>query len=384
MTSPLTIVVNAFNRPASLERLLGSLLRAEIHGAVDLLISIDGGGDGAVRAVAAGTDWPHGEKTVRAFDQNLGLVEHFLRCGDTTRELGDIIYLEDDLVVSRQFANYAREALAAYREEHRIAGISLNRLPINGYTHHPFEPIPDGSDVFFAAVYWYQGQVYTPDMWDRFACWWQESRRPVSPADGLHPLFLPHPRWTGDFFPEAMLYLKQTGRYFVFPRTSHSTQFGDPGAHFDRRTDAYQVPLQHHPSLFRLSRIETSQSVYDSYLEILPDRLAASIPDMDFDVDLNGTRPQTALRAPFTLTTRPVRRAVSTFGLQMRPPELNVIDQVPGTEIRVAAAGNVRFGRLSELATAARLDAYYHPNRAGLLRALLYRAARKTGGTAGN
>jgi hypothetical protein len=68
----------------------------------------------------------------------------------------------------------------------------------------------------------------------------------------------------------------------------------------------------------------------------------------------------------------------------MRPPELNVIDQVPGTEIRVAAAGNVRFGRLSELATAARLDAYYHPNRAGLLRALLYRAARKTGGTAGN
>jgi hypothetical protein len=372
-----TIVVNAYNRPASLRRLLAGLQQAEIPNGAGLVISIDGGGDPAVREIAGSFDWPFGEKTVRLYDRNLGLVDHLMACGGLTRELGDIVYLEDDLAVSRQFYACSAGMLGAYRSEDRIAGVSLNRLPINGYTHHRFEPLPDSGDVFFARVFWYQGQAFTPEMWDRFAGWWASRRRPVAPEDGLHPLFLPHPRWDRDFFPQAMLYLQDTGRFFVFPRESHTTQFGDPGTHFDRRTDVYQVPLQHHRAPVRFPALDAAQAVYDAFLEILPDRLAPALPGYDFDVDLNATRPRTALRKPFALTTRPVRRAGQTFGLRMRPPELNVLERVPGPEIRLARAEDLRFDRLSVLAAAARLDRYHHPHRTGLLRQLLYRLAQR-------
>lgn len=374
--NPLTIVVNAYNRPASLQRLLGSLLRADLPDGTDLLIDIDGGGDPAVRRLAEALDWPGGEKIIRAHDKNLGLVEHFLHCGGLTRDLGDIVYLEDDLAVSRQFVHFSLQALAAYRDDDRIAGISLNRLAINGYTQHRYVPLPDEGDVFFAQIFWYQGQAFNPAMWERFEMWWENDRRPITPQDGLHPLFLPHPRWENDFFPETMLYLQYTGRFFAFPRESHTTQFGDPGTHFHRRTGVYQVPLQHLRDRFRFKGLDASRAVYDSFLEILPDRLAGSLPGYSFDVDLNGTRPRGAFRAPLALTTRPVRRAEMGFGLQMRPPELNVIDQTPGAAIRLARVEDVRFDRLAELATAARLDRYHNPNRIGLRRALLYRILR--------
>ena len=375
MAAP-AIVVNAYNRPGSLERLLGSLIRADVPNGVRLLISIDGGGDPGVHRVADGFEWPFGIKTIQAHEQNLGLVEHFIYCGGLTRELGDIIYLEDDLVVSRQFFNYTVGSLAAYRDDDRIGGISLNRLAINGYTLHRFEPLPDGGDVFFARIPWYQGQVYTPAMWERFSNWWRSSRRPVTPEDGLHPLFLPHPRWKNDFFPDTMLYLQDTDRFFVFPRASHTTQFGDPGTHFDHRTQVYQVPLQHHPAPYRFTTLSESQAVYDSFLEILPDRLAPALPGYSFDVDLNGTKPRTALKKPFTLTIRPVRNAAAAFGLEMRPPELNVIDAVPGKAISLAPTEKLRFDRMAALATAARLDRYFNPNRPGLLRDLVYRLVR--------
>ncbi|HUF39255.1 MAG TPA: hypothetical protein VMN57_12090 [Anaerolineales bacterium] len=371
-----SIVVNAFNRPASLNRLLESLRRADLPDGAGLLISIDGGGDPQVRQIATGFEWPFGDKTVRTHDRNLGLVEHFLRCGALTRELGDLIYLEDDLTVSRQFYHYSRQALEAFRTDDRIAGISLNRLAINGYTHHRFEPLPDRSDAFFAQVYWYQGQAYTPEMWDRFESGYLRDRRPIVPEDGLHPLFLPHPRWKNDFFPDAMRYLHATGRFFAFPRESHTTQFGDPGTHFDHSTDVYQVPLQHHRSDFRFAAPDEAQAVYDTFLEILPDRLAGALPGYTFDVDLNGTKPPAALRAPYTLTIRPVRSAIASFGLKMRPAEQNVIDTVPGGTIRLSAVEDVRFGPFSDLAVAAALDRYHHPNRTGVTRGLLYRVFR--------
>jgi hypothetical protein len=230
--------------------------------------------------------------------------------------------------------------------------------------------------VFFARIFWYQGQVFTTGMWERFETWWLHRRRPITPADGLHPLFLPHPRWRNDFFPDAMLYLQESGRFFVFPRTSHSTQFGDPGTHFTKRTEVYQVPLGHHTAAVRCIPLAEAQAVYDSYLEILPDRLTGALTGYAFDVDLNGTKPRGALREPFTLTIRPVEAAERTFGLRMKPPELNVIDAVPGSGIRLAAAGDVRFGRMADLATAAALDRYTHPNRPGLFRTILYRLLR--------
>lgn len=370
-----TLVVNAFNRPHALQRLLDSLARADLPPGTRLVISIDGGGDPAVRTTAERFPWPHGPREIRPHPTNLGLIGHLLACGGLTREFGDLVYLEDDLVVSRQFFRFAAQALDAYRDDPRIAGISLNRLRANGYTKLPFDPVPDAGDVFFTQVYWYQGQAYTPRMWSDFENWWRSARRPVTPEDGLHPLFLPHPRWRNDFFPDAVNYLHQTGRFFVFPRESHSTNFGDPGVHFASSTSFFQVPLQHHPRTLHFTSPDDSAAVYDAFFEILPEKLAAALPGMQFDVDLNGTKPPAALRSDFVLTTRPVRRAERTFALAERPPEMNVLDGIPGRGISLAGREDIRRGRLADLQTEARLERLYLPQAASIRRRLLQRFA---------
>ncbi len=375
MTSP-AILINAFNRPGSLKRLLHSLLFASIPDNTPLVISIDAGGDPYVPDIASSTQWPFGEKTVLLQPKPLGLIGHFLYCGGLTGQFGDIIYLEDDLIVSRQFCAFAHQALSAYRSDERIAGISLNRLHFNGYTQLPFEPRLDSSDTFFAQVYLPHGQAYTPEMWSAFERWWHTDRRPITRADGLHPLFLPHSRWKADFFPSAMHYLASSGRFFVFPRESMSVNSGDAGVHFNHSTRFFQTPLQHERNLFRFCSMDDAGAVYDSYQEIQPDRLSDALPGYTFDVDLNGTKPPEALKRPWTLTTRPVRRAEMTFGLTMRPPEANVLENVPGTGISLARKEDVRYNRLADLQTENRRFQYAGHGRISLRKAVLFRLLR--------
>ena len=51
--------------------------------------------------------------------------------------------------------------------------------------------------------------------------------------------------------------------------------------------------------------------------------------------------PDHLLLSDHVLTTRPVRDAVMRFGLEMYPPEVNVVMAVPGAEIALAHRGDV-------------------------------------------
>src|SRR5687767_8665947 len=117
------IVVPAYNRPASLLRLLESLLGANIPPEVTLVISIDKGGPEAVVRLAENFSWPFGDKKIIVHEQHLGLKEHVLECGDLAMEYGQIIMLEDDLFVSPAFYSFAKEASLFYGNEEMLAGI---------------------------------------------------------------------------------------------------------------------------------------------------------------------------------------------------------------------------------------------------------------------
>ncbi len=373
--SALTIVVNAHNRPGSLVRLLGSLARAQVDPGTRLAISIDPGGDPKVLQAAELFTWPFGAKEVIDVERKLGLVGHFLRCGDLTESYGDIIYLEDDLYLSPQFYRFSRQALEFYRSDPRVAGISLNHLHFNGYTHNPFWPLPDRGDTYFMQVYWYQGQVYSPSMWRMFRHWWDQSDRTVRPSDGLHPLFLPGPHWRDDFFPPAMKYLQETDRFFVFPRQAYSTNFGDPGTHFRQRTTLFQTPLQVHQKDLDFLELDDSASVYDGYYELVPDRLSAII-EGPFDVDLNGTRPLSSRKTDRILTTCRVNNSSRSWGLSLRPPELNVLEGIDGSGIALANWQDLRLGRMDRFLNARDRSDYFLPYRQPLSRRLLYSLSR--------
>jgi hypothetical protein len=350
------IVVSAYNRPHALARLLCALDRAEYPDeAVPLVISIDRGDSGEhrnVMEVADRFDWKHGGKRIIQHTEHLGLVQHVFRCGDLSQEYGAIIFLEDDLGVSPVFYPYVSNALAFYDRDERIGGVSLYALWFNGYTHQPFAPLADGSDVFFLQIPYTQGQAWTQRQWQRFADWRAAGNVRPTTDDNLHSLWLAFD--AQDYFPIMTKYLVSTHRYYVFPRVSLTTGMGDVGTHFADATNFFQVPLLRSKESFAFSTLDDSPAVYDSFFEILPDRLnrlTGVLRGYTYAVDLYATKEPRHLRAPYVLTSRRSRAPILAFGKSMQPMEANIIDAVPGDELVLCKTNDVRRDWLANLET---------------------------------
>lgn len=349
----LAVIIPAFTRAHTLERLLLSLAAAEAPARLPLVIAVDRpvapahkAGNTAVIDLARRFPWPHGSKEVILHPEHLGLVGNVFYCGALAERFGAVVLLEDDLVVARQIFRYAKDAVAYFDADTQLAGISLNTLPFNGFTHQPFSPLLDDGDVYFLQLSTPQGQVYTAAQWAAFAAWLAVNDRRVTPADGVHDLFTTFP--PDDWLALKAKYLAATGRSYVYPRESLTTNFGEPGTHFARPTGVFQVPLQHRRRAFRFLPLAEAVAVYDGFYEIVPERLnrlTDALNGLDFDVDLYATKGAHQLAAGYTLTTRPAHNALATFAKALRPLEANVIDGVPGRGIVLARRADVDTGR---------------------------------------
>ena len=357
------IVVVAYNRPASLQRLLGSL--ADLQGAVNvpLVISIDAGGEYFVQVLAVAEQfyWLFGEKRIIVQERPLGLKGHIFACSDLVNEYGSIILLEDDLFVSPMAYRYAVDALNFYADDPLIAGISLNSLWFHGITHEPFTPYLDNGDVFFMQIAWFQGQAYTKKQWQAFRQWGETAAAQTLPSDQMHKIFSNFA--PTEWFPLKTSYLVQTGRFYVFPRESFSTNFGDSGTHV-QGTSFFQVPLQTRRANFRFQSLDTAVTVYDSFQEILSERLnrlTDQLADYEYTVDLHGTRSLANIPTEFVLTTQAMRNPVKTFGDALRPLLANVIYNQPGDAISFGRTQDLDLRWLARLRAASRPPRLLHP-----------------------
>jgi hypothetical protein len=365
-----TIAIPAYNRPAALARLLGSLAAADVAPGTPLVIAIDRRVDNRrpardrligrrarldaraanaeVLSLARGFHWPHGPKEVVVHAEHQGLVRNVTYCGGLAVEMGAVVLLEDDLFVSPRFHAYAQQALAAYGDDPRLAGVSLNTLGFNGFTGRPFVPLADDGDVYGMQLSTPQGQLYTAAQWAAYAEWLAVNDPVATAADGVHELFTTFP--PDDWLATKAKYLAATNRYYIYPRESLTTNFGETGTHFARTTARFQTPLQSYRRRFRLPPFDEARAVYDGFYELLPDRLARltnRLRGLDYDVDLNASKAAHQLRAPYTLTTRACRRPLAMFATAMQPLEANVIYGIPPRAgekvICLAARGNVEF-----------------------------------------
>lgn len=349
------IVISAFNRPHALARLLSALNRAEYTGDVPLIISIDRGTTGIDEQVARAAtqfDWRFGPKRVICHAEHLGLVAHVYFCGGLAKEYGAVIFLEDDLGVSPVFYKYASQALAFYDADSRIAGISLYALWFNGYTQQPFIPFADGADVFFIQVPYTQGQAWTRAQWQRFTDWRASGKRTLQRNDNLHDAFLHFP--ADDWFPTMAKYVIETNQFYVYPRVSLTNGQGDAGTHFAHPTRFLQVPLLHAKDTFALKTLDDALAVYDSFFEIQPDRLnrlTAEFTGVDYCVDLYGTKQPRHMHTEYVFTARRSRMPIRTFGKTMFPPEMNIIERVPGNEINFCRVNDLRWDWRAEIET---------------------------------
>jgi hypothetical protein len=363
-----------------LTRLFGSLATADYPPGlkVPLVISIDpenGTPNQFVRTVAESFHWAYGQKEIIFHKEHLGLLRNFYYCGGLAGQYGSVIFLEDDSLVSPVFYHYACAALNFFDEDPSVAGISLYRYALNGFTHQPFEPLADGSDVFFMQVSSIMGQAWSQGQWREFEKWRVANTVTVAETNkALHELWSKFP--ADDHFPILTSYLAATNRYYVFPRVSLTTGFGDAGTHFAKGTSYFQVPLQLYPMAFQFQEMKNSSAIYDSFMEILPaciKRFVPALRDLEFDVDLNATKDRHHIRADYVITSRDCSKPLQSFALAMKPLEANLIFNIAGQGINLCRTLDIRWDRWSEFQTRKRLHDYFaRGNRTGLRKSVAY------------
>lgn len=341
------IVVVAFNRPVSLKRILTSLLRSNYPDSeVVLHISIDFSDSQSnkdVVEVATEFVWPYGPKLIDRQASNIGLKEHILKCGDLTNKYGSIIVLEDDLFVSKWFYHYSTLAVKYYDQDTTIGGISLYSYSVTEGFPLPFSPISDKYDVYFLQMASSWGQIWTQGQWELFRNWFKKN--PEIKDTGLVPdeiVQWPDSSWKKHY----INYLISTGRYFVYPRSSLSTNFGDSGTHMHRTNNFYQVPIELGERDYRFCSLEESASKYDAHFELdveLLKKLQPAFKDYDLTVDLYGKKNEKNVHTNHLVSSKKASKSITTFGLKLKPLPVNLIEMVPGNEISMATKDSFDF-----------------------------------------
>ena len=150
----IAIITVGYNRPDSMQQLLNTVVNADYENdKVDLIISI-----------AENIKWSYGEKKIRAFSERQGLRNHIIQCGDMTEYYDAVVVLEDDLMVSKYYYTYVKQALAFYCDDCKIAGISLYKHQTHPGVYRPFEPVNNGYDVYMQQFAMSWGQCWSNTM----------------------------------------------------------------------------------------------------------------------------------------------------------------------------------------------------------------------------
>lgn len=334
------IVVVAFNRLKSLNRILDSLNRSFTPNGTKLIISIDNDGKNKdVAELSSEFKWKFGEKEVIYYKERLGLRNHIIKCGDFSFDYGSVIILEDDLFVSPYFYKYAQEALTYYSNCDNIAGISLYNQPYTESSKLPFIPIKDNSDVYFKQVPSSLGQAWSKEHWHSFKKWY-DTNPDVHNCKGL-PVKVrnwPESSWKKYYY----AYLVNFNKYFVFPQISFTTNFSDPGENMVVRIYFGQTPIKIIESPFNFKALKDAINVYDAYSEILPDKinmLCNTLNDYDFEVDLYGKKD--SFTKDYVITSKTCKNYIAGFERSMKPHEMNVIMDIRGEELVLAKRDDI-------------------------------------------
>ena len=330
------VVIVAFRRKMALIRLLNSVDKAHIPpgqtGKVKVIISLDGGYSREVLTIALNFK----EKTskfdveVIARDENLGLRKHILLCGDYSVTYGSCVVLEDDLIVSPNFYIYAVEAMSYYIDDDAIAGISLYAQRYNEYANLPFEPrLNRNSDVYFMQVACSWGQAWTKRQWLEFKYWYEYHK-----DDELRELLevpcsvsnWPESSWKKYY----SSYLALTGRYFIYPYISFTSNCADAGGtHNNPHIAMVQVPLNFNEGIVKQYQFcqinEAKAALYDAYMEpILPASLFG-VYDAP-QIDLYGTKPiSLLLRSKFSVSSKEIQSPITSYPLRYKNLENNLL-----------------------------------------------------------
>lgn len=335
MISPVIVVIG-YNRPNSIRRLLQSIEDAYYPAeGVTLIVSIDhSDNQSQVLAAAQSVKWSHGEVKYVCREDRMGLKKHVISCGDYSLEYGAAIILEDDLVVSRNFYDYAYQALNHYDEFDEIAGISLYSFLWNGYANYQFIPLYNGYDVYFGQFSISWGQCWTRKQWSSFKQWYaDEASSPVVDMRLPELIELYGEKSWGKYFAK---YIVNANKFYVVPYNPLSTNCSEVGEHSSIGNNTFQVPLAYGEHK-RYSFPNMKSAVkYDMFAERIfdDDMVIHGIPASKVCFDINGLH-RDAVGKQFILTCKKISNVecLASYGMVLKPIECNVEYAVDGDGI---------------------------------------------------
>ena len=326
----IAIVIPCFNRTDTLSLLLKSLKNAKYPVNVNLVFSIDYSGNDAVWKMANGFQWDNGEKIIIQHKENIGLRENILSCGDLTDKYDAVIILEDDLLVSPFFLEYAYRALKFYGDDTNIAGISLYSYRISESLRE-FNPISNGYDTFFMQWTSSWGQMWTKSQWKEFKEWYKLHKDDISQ--------IPIPEyvkgWPHSWKKYHIAYLTDTNKYFVYPTVSFTTIQPTLGVHVSevRFDKGYIVPLCNGVQRDFIFKEFSEGFAYDCFFEMKKILIEYNGNKVYADLNLYGEKKKENIHCEYFISpkTIPHTEIKKQWGISMIPLETNIIDSVEGS-----------------------------------------------------
>ncbi|MBC6003808.1 MAG: glycosyltransferase family A protein [Paeniclostridium sordellii] len=327
----IAIVVIGYDRLHCIERLLKSLDRAVYDDCIDLIISIDNSGNEDLYKYVKEFNWKFGNKTVIIRSERLGLKKHVIECGNLTKEYEYIVVLEDDTYVSPYFYNYTKQAIKFYENNENIAGISLYKHKRNIDASKVFENEKNEFDSFFIQYAQSWGQVWSRKEWNNFMEWYNKNGDSFEYSNKVPSNLF---QWSNkSWLKYHIRYCIENNKYFVYPNISHSSNFNNMGSHAIANSPAYQTDLMYGKKEYKFMPFNKNAIKYDSFFERedLGDMLG--IDRGELCIDIYGMK-QNKENKKYWLTTRLEDfRIIKSFGLELKPHEMNVINQIEGNGI---------------------------------------------------
>lgn len=329
------IVVITYNRPASFTRLLTFLYNSFYeYENIHLVISIDYQDSDLhhdVVKIANEFEWKYGEKKIIHHQKNLGLKEHVLSCGDLSEQYGAVIVLEDDIIVSPYFYNYAMQALKVYDQDLNIAGISLYTWEWSQVADRAFLPAHSGSDVYFFQNAQSWGQLWSKRMWQEFKEWYlthKDIEINTNLPDNVR-------NWSArSWLKYHIWYCVDKNKYFVYPYVSLSTNYSDLGVHLKGDNTYFQVPLlTGKRTSYDMPKFNESSYKYDVFFEREELGRFLDIENEELCTDLYGKKKNREKKRYWLTSLDADYKIVKSFGLHLRPHELNIIFGIEGSEL---------------------------------------------------
>lgn len=332
----IAIIVVGYTRPFETRRLVNSIIDAQYdNDTVDLIVSIDKGPkQQEVCEVCENLKWTHGSYQVIKRENRLGLRPHILLCGEMTEKYDGVIVLEDDLVVSKNFYRYAKQAMDFFEHDDRVAQISLYSYAVNEFVSRPFCPEKNEYDVYAMRVTQSWGECWTKNMWEMFKASHFYSKPILERRNDLPENIN---KWRENSWKKNFSnYLVGSNKFVIYPYISFTTNYTIAGEHCKMDVPDYHVVLQHgNKKDFSFCKLDECIK-YDQFFERL-DLTYSSIGLLTKKVCLDLYGSKTCFDdAEILITTKRLSyKVIKTYKLERKPHEENLIYPEEGIGIYV-------------------------------------------------